>query len=160
MKKIGLVILLVICSINVYADQFKIYVINDTPYTCELMDAVPIKGPDPYPIRPTTLPSNYAISFSLWTSKSLHYVLKYRCGSPEKGYKKIAIATKQNFTALWPGRVSGEVVSNETDPGITAIIQDSHRNAVLYIVTGLFNFFTVGHTDPYHGDIIWSIRLH
>jgi hypothetical protein len=165
MKRMSLLfIVLFVFSNTLYASSlpdskippdFYITVKNDTPFTCELIDAYPIYGHAPSSIIKPTLVSGDQTTFDILgfypnvTRKPRHaiYVLSYACGSEKEGYKNISFSSNMTRGVLYYS-VSGEIIHNQTSPGINAIIEDTTRPKLIPIGEGAYT----------SGKIRWSIK--
>lgn len=144
-----LVLFLMLFSATSFASGgLDIIVNNDTPYSCELIDAHAVKkSAEPFSIIKTTLVSSEMTRINLHDSLSdIDYVLSYRCGNIQVGYKKVTFSSKQSGHFIY-ARPYGETQSDLTDQGITAIIEDTTASVANPV------------TNCTRGEIFWSIRM-
>ncbi len=149
-----LVSILMLFSATTFAYDLSIIVKNDTHDNCELIDTHSVKGSDPFTVIKTTLLSSESTEIGVTeylrgyvpSRGGIDYVLSYRCGNAQVGYKKITFSSRQSSHFLY-ARPYGEIQSDLTDQGITAIIEDT--TASVADTTG-------GNTT---GVIVWSIRM-
>lgn len=147
-----LVLILMLFSASSFASELDIIVKNDTHDSCELINAYSVKGSDPFSVIKTTLLSSEKTKIKVIDSILHHvnywnidYVLSYRCGNAQVGYKKITFSSKQSGHFFY-ARPYGEILSDLTDQGITAIIEDTSASVT---IDGMSTA----------GEIVWSIRM-
>lgn len=148
-----LVLILMLFSATTFASVLHIIVKNDTHDSCELINAYAVKGSGPFSVIKTTLLSSEKTKIKVTDSIFYHldswdidYVLSYRCGNAQVGYKKITFSSKLPEHSCY-ARPYGEILSDLTDQGITANIEDTSTSIIFDGIS------------TKAGEIVWSIRM-
>lgn len=115
-------------DLNLLAPHLKILIKNDTSSDCTLNYTTLNNGADLTPsISPVLRKGEPAIFVLYGFTKPIDYVVSYRCGN-----KNITLNNHRNRTILAGGRVKGNVVTEKSDRGITATLEDIRRGSAFF----------------------------
>lgn len=147
MKKILLIIL---CILALPLQSFAIInyvrlhvsIRNDTPHICQLISENVVHGHliyfPPHQIYPNDI-KHFDLEEGFFGPQ---INLIYRCGEVDSGYKNIGFMSRKNVAIIMAGKVSGKILPEFTDPGITAIYTSNRGSTFI----------------DKHGTISWIIR--
>lgn len=147
-----LVPMLIIFSTVAYGLQLDIIVKNDTPYVCEIID---IRGNAPSSAVTMKLDTGLRSKFEVITDGAVKCDLAYRCGNAKSGYKNITLHSQLSTHYIY-STPFGQVYSDQTDPGITAMIEDTTNSYALPWTVTILNKTYYYNTT---GEIVWSIKI-
>jgi len=111
--------------------HFQISIKNDTPYDCKLIDANTISGTDQSVYNPTLKSGDNATFVILQIFKHAEHFVSFRCNN-----KTISFLNQRNATIFVAGKVRGNILPNQTDPGIFAEITDRSRGSAFLGLPG------------------------
>ncbi len=147
MKKKSLILL---CFLLVPLQSFAILnyvrlhvsVRNDTPHVCQLITENVVHGSLIY-FPPHLIYPNDVKHFDLEEGfMGPEIQLVYRCGEVDSGYKNVGFMSRKNVAIFMAGKVSGKILQEFTDPGITATHTENRGSTLI----------------DKHGTINWIIR--